>query len=380
MRIGIDVRSIAAAGQGRGLGIYAANVLKHLLRLDDEHHYVVFLARNQEVPDCLIPPPANATLVRLRRPTNNIFLWDQLLWYPLLQRLKIDVFHSLIYGVPILCPCPKALTIHDLTPLIYPHLLRTLRHRLVFRFNFFTGKFADHILAVSTHSQQDILRHLHIPKSRISVVLEGVSPSYRVIHAQSELQHAKARYGISGQYVLYVGGFDAHKNLTTLVQAFELLRRRGNIPEPLTLVFVGGLGPAAADLQADIRARQLEQRVVFTGYVPQEDAVRLFNAADIFVLPSRYEGFGLPALEAMACGTPVVCSNVASLPEVVGDAALQCSPGAPQEFCDAMHVLLTNFELRSDLRRKGLARVQQFSWDKTARGTLSVYQRVKRHT
>lgn len=376
LRIGIDIRSIAAAGQGRGLGIYAANLVKHLLQIEARHQYVLFLARNQAVPEFLAPTPTNATLVRLRRPTSNIFLWDQVLWYRLLKRLDIDVFHSLIYGVPLLCPCPSVLTIHDLTPLIFPHLLRKLRHKLVFRFNFFTGKFADHLLTVSTNSQQDIVRYLHIPKTRISVTLEGVSPVYRVIHDQAVLQKIKDTYGILGRYVLYVGGFDAHKNLAILIRAFALLRQREPQFRALTLVLVGGLGATALALQADVRAKNLDPCVRFTGYVPEDDVVGLFNAAELFVLPSLYEGFGLPILEAMACGAPVVCSQAASLPEVAGDAALYCAPDAPEEFCNTMYAILTNPDLRENLRRKGLAHVRQFSWDHTARETLMVYEHL----
>jgi glycosyltransferase involved in cell wall biosynthesis len=248
----------------------------------------------------------------------------------------------------------------------------------VFRFNFFTGRFADHVITVSTNSQQDTVRFLKIPEQRVSVVLEGVGGHYRVIHDRSELREAKSRYGIPGRFVLYVGGFDHHKNLPTLVKAFALLRRQIEWREPLSLVFVGKLSSAAAAVQAEVAAQYLEESVIFTDYVSEDDAVRLFNAADVFALPSFYEGFGLPVLEAMACGTPVVCSNAASLPEVVGDAAIQCSPESPQEFCDAMQNVLTDQAFQNKLRQKGLARVQDFSWDNMARQTLEVYESVMR--
>jgi glycosyltransferase involved in cell wall biosynthesis len=176
--------------------------------------------------------------------------------------------------------------------------------------------------------------------------------------------------------VLYVGGFDSHKNLPTLVKAFGLLRQQFEWQELVSLVFVGKLSPAADVVRDEVAAQQLEESVVFTDYVPEDDAVRLFNAADVFVLPSFYEGFGLPTLEAMACGTPVICSNAASLPEVVGDAAIQCAPESPQEFCDAMRNVLVDQSLQEELRQKGLARVQHFSWDNTARQTLEVYESV----
>jgi len=205
-----------------------------------------------------------------------------------------------------------------------------------------------------------------------------VSPHYHVIHNQQELQEAKLRYGIPGKFVLYVGGFDHHKNLSTLVKAFALLCQHYTFREPLYLVFVGGLNLAAESVKTEINAHQIDDRVIFTDYVPEDDAIRLFNAADVFVLPSLYEGFGLPTLEAMACGTPVICSNVASLPEVVGDAALLFSPEAPEELYAAMYNVLSNQSLQENLRQKGLARIQQFSWENTARQTLAVYESVMR--
>lgn len=376
MRIGIDIRAITAAGQGRGLGIYAANLVKHLLQIDQQNQYFLFIAWNQEGPAVLSPLPPNAMLVRLGRPTRNIFVWDQLLWYPLFKRLRIDVFHSLVYGVPFLCPCPRILTIHDVTPIIFPRFIHSFRHRFVFRFNFFTGKFADRVITASTHSRYDLRHHLGISESKLTVVFDGVGPQYRVLSNHSELDDVKSRYGILGKFVLYVGGFDPHKNLPTLVKAFALLRRQYEWQESLSLVFVGKLSPAADAVRSEVAAQHIEEHVVFTDYVPEDDAVRLFNAAEVFVLPSFYEGFGLPVLEAMACGTLVVCSNAASLPEVVGNAAIQCSPESPQEFCDAMRNVLVNQTLQEDLRQKGLARVKQFSWDNTARQTLGVYESV----
>jgi glycosyltransferase involved in cell wall biosynthesis len=376
MRIGIDIRPMTAAGMGRGLAIYATNLIKHLLLVDQTDDFFLFAARDQGLPDFLRSPALkdNVTIIRLKRPTRNIFLWDQLFWYPLLKTHRIEVFHSLVYGVPLLCPCPKILTIHDLTPLIFPDFIKIFRHKIVFRFNFFTGKYADRIITSSSHSQHDLMRYLQIPERNILVIFDGVTQHYRVIEDSQEIEQTKTRYHIPGKFVLYVGGFDQNKNLTTLVKAFHLLIQSRLLEEPFFLVFVGKLNSTTDGVRETVNNLGLENRVVFTDFVSEDDQIKLYNAAEVFIFPSLYEGFGLPPLEAMACGTPVIASHAASLPEVVGDAAIQVDPHSPEEFCQAMHDVLTNYELRKNLRRKGLERVKQFPWEETARQTLQVYQ------
>lgn len=377
MRIGIDIRSIAAAGPARGLGVYAARLVEHLVRLaPDGHHYVLFLARNQPVPDFLSPLPAHVTLVRLRRPSQTIVLWDQLLWFRQLRRSRIDLFHSLVYGVPMVSPCPRLLIIYDVTPLLFPHAIRKFRHRAVFRFNYLTARFADHILAISANTGRDAVRLLSIPAARVSVVPAGVGPEYAVLNDPAACAQTAARYGLAGRYILYVGGFDPHKNLRTAIRAFAQVRARLGPSKPLMLACVGKWGPGVDEVHAAVADAKLQEQVVLPGYVPTADVVRLLNGAAAFVLPSWYEGFGLPVVEAMACGTPVVCSNAGSLPEVAGDAALQCPPDKPDAFCDALHAILTSPTLAARLRRKGLARAAQFSWEAAARDTAALYSRM----
>lgn len=378
MKIGIDIRPMTAAGMGRGLAIYATNLIQHLLLVDRMNDFVLFAAKDQELPDFLKPPvlKEHVRIVGLKRPTRNIFLWDQVCWYPLLQKHRIEVFHSLVYGVPLLCPCPKVLTIHDLTPLIFPDFITAFRHKAVFRFNFFTGKYADRIITSSHNSRRDLMRYLQIPEDKISVIFDGVRQDYRVIEDAQAIEQAKTRYRIPGKFILYVGGFDRNKNLTTLVKAFDSLVRNESLDDPFFLVFVGKLSPAADAVRDVVNSLGLENRVVFADFVPEDDQIRLYNAAELFVFPSLYEGFGLPPLEAMACGTPVISSHASSLPEVVGDAAILIDPHSPENLCEAMRNILMNRELQEDLRRKGLKRVRHFPWEATARRTLQVYQQV----
>ena len=379
MKIGIDVRSLTTAGMGRGLATYTLNLVKSLLTLDSANEYCLFMAKNQPCDDVFqeFLSTERITCIKLTRPTRNIVFWDQLFWHGILKKERIDVFHSLIYGVPLLCPCCRVLTIHDLTPWIFPEFIRSLRHKIVFRCNFSTGKVADRIITSSQHSKRDIMRHLHLKDEQISVIFDGVGTQYRVISDLTGLQKLTARYRIPGKFLLYVGGFDQNKNLPTLVNAFHaLVQQHRQFKETLSLVFVGALTEAAKSLQAYINTLGIEQQVIFTGFVPEDDLIALYNAAEIFIFPSLYEGFGLPPLEAMACGTPVISSNASSLPEVVGKAGIYIDPHSPEELTHAITTLLVDDALRQQLQGKGLERASLFSWENTARQTLDVYEKI----
>jgi glycosyltransferase involved in cell wall biosynthesis len=378
MKIGIDMRPMVAAGVGRGLVTYTTHLIKSLLLIDQENSYCLFVAKNQPFEHILpqLPADRRVKIVSLQRPTKNIVFWDQVLWPHVLRQERIDIFHSLLYGVPLRCPCRRVLTIHDLTPFVFPKLVRRFRHKVVFRFNFFTGKYADRIITSSQNSKHDLMHYLHIPEKNISVVFDGVAKYYRIIHNPRLVEQIKERYHIPGKYLLYVGGFDRNKNLLSLVKTFRLLLQENSLKDEIFLVFVGALSQDAGSLCEFVKTYRIEQRVIFTGFVPEEDLIGLYNGAEIFVFPSLYEGFGLPPLEAMACGTPVITSNAASLPEVVGDAGIQVALHSPEELGHAIIEVLTNNGLREDLRKKGIERANLFSWEETARHTLRVYHEV----
>lgn len=383
MRIGIDIRAITSAGLGRGLGIYTAQLVENLLSIDidPQNHYTLFAGKDQPIDGILsqAASPEQVEIIRLRRPTRSIFLWDQLFWGMKLRRERIDLFHSPVYGVPFVCACQRVLTIHDLTPLIFPEFLKKFRHRAVFRFNFLTAKSAEKIITASQNSQKDIMRYLRIPERKIAVIPDGVSPVYRKFHDARYIEAIKTRYHLPGKYLLYVGGFDDNKNLRRLVEAFDLLLHAAHFSETeLVLVLAGAINSAAVALREFIAERQMSPRVILTGFVPESDLVGLYNGAEAFVFPSLYEGFGLPPLEAMACGAPVIVSNASSLPEVVGDAGIQVNPHSSQELSQAIAEMLTNHALRHEMQQKGLERAQRFSWQATARQTLRVYEEVGR--
>jgi glycosyltransferase involved in cell wall biosynthesis len=230
----------------------------------------------------------------------------------------------------------------------------------------------DAVITVSQVSKGDITRYLNIPTSKIRIIYEGVSGAYHPLPA-GKVTRIAVQHGLPGNYILFVGSVEKRKNLRGLLQAYAHLRTMG---EPPPLVVVGARRGRGNGITETLREHDLKPHVVFLGYVPDEDLPALYSGADLFVFPSHYEGFGLPPLEAMACGTPVVCSNTSSLPEVVGDAAIMVDPTNVEALAEAMHRVLTDGDLRQHMREKGLARAKQFTWERCARETLAVYQEV----
>jgi glycosyltransferase involved in cell wall biosynthesis len=275
---------------------------------------------------------------------------------------------------------PTVVTVHD----IIPYLVRGDKEQSTFRHPFDVWfdrmamwglRWADRLIAISHYTKSTLMKALSCSADRIDVVLYGVDHDlFRPVVVPTQF---RSRVGLDAEErcVLYAGAESPRKNLPRLVQAFAQLRAR--LPD-VKFVKVGTPEylPQFRELQRMIHALGLEHSVRFYDHPPAQDLVRFYNAADVFVFPSLYEGFGLPPLEAMACGTPVVCSNAASLPEVVGDAALLVDPTDVEGLATAMERVLTDADLAAELRRRGLARAAGFTWERTARETVAVYERV----
>jgi glycosyltransferase involved in cell wall biosynthesis len=230
----------------------------------------------------------------------------------------------------------------------------------------------DAVITVSQASKADIVRHLRVTAERVHVTYEGVGDSYTPASIE-EVSKIGARYGLPDGYLLFVGSVEERKNLRRLLQACARLWAAG---ERRLLVVVGARRWKYTKIMDTVQELGLERQVIFTGYVSDEDLPAIYSGADLFVFPSLYEGFGLPPLEAMACGTPVVTSNTSSLPEVVGDAAILVDPYDVEALAEAMHRVLSDPDLADDLRRRGLQRAQGFTWERTARETMEVYREV----
>lgn len=286
-------------------------------------------------------------------------------------RDRIDLLFSPCFLVPLICPSRSMITIHDLTHVVFPE-----KHKAKHLFIYNTLlphsiKSSNKIIAVSQNTKQDIIKIFNIPEEKVTVIYESANDIFKPVKGSESISKIKRKYGIPSKYILFVGTIEPRKNLIRLIEAFNLVKTRKNIN--YKLVIVGKKGWMYEDVFNSIKELGLENEIVFTDYIPEKDLVYIYNGADIFVYPSLYEGFGLPPLEAMSCGVPVVTSNTSSLPEVVGKAAVLIDPYDVKQLSDAIYWVLTNRGLRENLIGNGLRRARLFSWQKAARELSSVF-------
>ena len=372
MRICLDISP--AVHRRAGLGRYAQELTAALLAIDTENEYVAFYNRPSEAQ---IDPP----LDRLSHLTTNLpnKPWRMSVLLAQLARIPqdrlfpgVDLFHATDHLLPRLSRVRSVFTLHDLVFRFYPETHMPLNRWFLTLMMPHFLRAADMVIAVSECTKRDAMRLYGLDEAKIRVIYEGVDPRFRSADPET-IEAVRARYGLPERFILSVGTIEPRKNLTTLLEAYRTLRDRGS---DFKLVIVGRKGWLYEGFFRRLRELGLEGEVVFPGFVPDEDLPALYSAAELFVFPSLYEGFGLPPLEAMACGTPVVCSNAASLPEVVGNAAIMVDPYDVEGLAEAMHRVLADADLREELREKGLARARQFTWERTARETVAVYREV----
>ncbi|MCS6802253.1 MAG: glycosyltransferase family 1 protein [Chloroflexota bacterium] len=347
MEIAIDVQS--TLGQRTGIGQYTARLVEALRRT---------------APELLIREVSAGRDLVMR--TDRRLWWQQL---ELPRRATgADLLHVPGFDAPARAPCPVVLTVHDLIGALFPKILPPVSRLYWARWLPFTLRFADAIIADSEATRRDILR-LTAVRAPIAVVPLGVDPLFSPPPPE-RVAAVRARYGLAEPFLLSVGTLEPRKGIDTLVDALALLEGRA------VLALAGKVGWNWERVAARVARHGLGARVRRLGYVPDEDLPALYAAAEAFVLPSRYEGFGLPVLEAMACGAAVVTTTAGALPEVAGDAALLIPPDDPPALAAALSRLLADGALRAALQARGRARAAGFTWDRTARETVAVYRAV----
>lgn len=366
MRIGIDARLVYY--HQAGIGQYILRLTQALAQIDRDDDFILFTSRKDKTH---IVDQSNFKRQKLWTPSHHRFEpWALSLE---LSPFALDVLHSPDFIPPAHARCPSVITVHDLAFLLYPRFLTRESARYYGQVDV-AARRADHIIAVSDSTKRDTVRLLGVPEEKISVIYEAAHPLFTPITSDEPLTRVRARYDLPSDFILFVSTVEPRKNLPTLLRAFRRLRDHYKLET--TLAIAGQRGWLVEEVDAVVAELKLGEAVRFLGGVPNEELVYLYNAAKLFVLPSFYEGFGLPPLEAMACGTPVIVSNVSSLPEVVGDAGILIAPEDVEGLTVAMWRVLTDENLRRELRAKGLERAQTFSWERAARETLSVYQKV----
>ena len=382
MLIGIDA-SRATAARRTGTENYSLHLIRGLLKLATDHRFRLYF--NQAPPDGLFPSGVEQRTLPFPR------LWTHLRLSWEMARNAPQLLFVPSHVLPLIHPQRSVVTVHDLGYFYHPEA-HTLSQNLYLRWSTgYNARAAARILADSQATSQDLASHYQVPEEKIVVVYPGRDENLAPEEDPAILADMQATYGLTGPYLLYVGTLHPRKNLVRLVQAFSSLlkalrRNTGDaswndtktspsLPN-LQLVLAGKRGWLYDDIVSQVQQEGLSERVLLPGYVPDAHLPALLSGAMAFVFPSLYEGFGFPVLEAMACGTPVICSNVSSLPEVAGDAALLIDPLDTESLAQALYQVVTQPELCGRLVEQGFNQAKKFSWQRCAQDTLRVLEDV----
>ena len=375
MRVALDAQLIAAGESYRSAGVssYSRNLLRALGALaaagETRHAFTAFAnAGGLEYPGVNL----EQTRLPLHRPAARI-LWEQTLLPLHLRRVGADAVHGLVNVLPLAAAVPGVVTVHDLAFLRAPETLPAVKRAYLARLAAASVRRARAVIAVSTQTADDLRHFFATPAGKIAVVHNGVLPAFTPGSEATAAAFRRAK-GLPERYWLYLGTLEPRKNLPLLVRAYaRWLAESGPANRDVKLVLAGGKGWFYAEIFRLVETLGLRGQVIFPGFVPGQELPDWYRAAWGFVYPSLLEGFGLPVLEAMACGAPVACSAIPSLEEVAGDAALTFDPHDEVGLVACLHLLAGQEHLRAELRRRGVARAQGFSWERAARETVAVY-------
>jgi glycosyltransferase involved in cell wall biosynthesis len=376
IHIGLNAHLLSLSQSYRGAGIswYIFNLLKNLASVSPDFlRYSAFLSDRAFAAE-----GANLALrfsrLPTQRPVVRIF-WEQILQPLVLRQAKVDLLHAMAFVAPLVGPPPFVVTIYDLSFLRYPDAFRPFNRWYLTHFTTQSVKRARAVITISESTRRDVIDFLGVSPERVHTIYCGADDSFRPLPA-AEVAAFKMQQGLPDRFVLYLGTLEPRKNVEGLVRAYARWRQRD--PQAAPLVVAGGKGWYYQQIFKLVESLNLTDSVRFPGYVPQPELPLWYNAATLFVYPSHFEGFGLPVLEAMACGTPVITSTVSSLPEVVGTAGAGClvDPTDHEALAEALARLMGDAEQRLTMAEHGLVQAANFRWQKSARETVAVYQKV----
>lgn len=384
MKIAFDAQLLFEK-QKTGIGWNSKKIIDELIQLPgNEYHLNCFSFRKDQEREQLIREYRNKGCIVHEckwMPSSVYNHMERLVPFPyrFIFREEVDITQFFNYTVPLGAKGRRITIVHDMAYRAFPYTVAKKTKRWLEGHLEQYCKRSDLIITVSEFSKNEIIKYLSIPASNIHVVYNGVDlEQYHEIDDSLQIETVKQKYGIAGDYLLYLGTLEPRKNLDSLLTAYmNLKREQENVPD---LVLAGKKGWLYDSMFEKVQEYGLQENVIFPGYIASEDAPALLSGALVFVFPSLYEGFGIPPLEAMACGTPVIVSNSASLPEVVGDAAILTDPRDIQELKNGLKELINNPELRQKLKEKGKLRARQFSWKSSAEKLMKIYYEVKMET
>jgi glycosyltransferase involved in cell wall biosynthesis len=355
MKIGIDIQT--TLGNKTGFGFYVENLVEQLKKINGGYEY------------SLIRPDIEQDFSAPKR-----FLWDQFGVPKQARAEKVDLLHQPSFSAPVFFGGRTVVTIHDLIAVHFGEDIPFWSRQYFGRWMPFSYNFVDHIIAVSNHTKKDIIDLLHTPEDKITVIYEAADTKFKPLPDKaSQAKRIKEKYKIKDDFILHVGTLNPRKNLEFLVSVYsEVVKKFPNT----NLVIAGKKGWYYESLIEKVNSLDLGKKVLFIGYIDEEDKVAMYNAATMLVFPSLYEGFGLPPLEAMSCGVPVVASNRSSIPEVVGEGGLLIDPTDIKAWTDGICLFLKSPKDREKYGQYGIKQASKFSWSKTAQETISVYDKV----
>jgi glycosyltransferase involved in cell wall biosynthesis len=372
-RIGLNAHLLNLSGNYRSAGInwYIYHLLQHLAAISD-FDFTVFLGEPRAREHF-----TRVNLVLSRWPTHQPvarIVWEQLIQPFALHQARIDLLHALAFAGPLAISIPWVVTIYDMSFIRYPQSFNTANRVYLTWAVRNSLRRANRVIAISESTKRDLVKTFGVAKEKVAVVYCGTDPTFSPAQDRNEIEALRAQRHLPEKMILFVGTIEPRKNVTRLLRAFARAKRAAHLPH--CLVLIGARGWKYAEVDAVIEQEGIGGDVIFTGYVPQNELPRWYRAAELFVYPSLYEGFGLPPLEAMACGTPVVTSNASSLPEVTGDAALVVTPDNETALTDAIVRALNDHTLREEMITRGLMQAAKFSWARAAGETVDVYRAV----
>lgn len=351
-----------------GISQYVIYLIRQLGETDNHNKYTIFHSRKDR---------------KSYLPIEAENFWRRNLWTPSHHRLekwslaveitpaRLDVIHSPDFIPPAFGAKRRVITIHDLNFLHYPEYLDAESLRYYSDQIAWAAESADHIIADSEHTRQDLIELLKVSANKVSTVYLAANPIYATEHSQESVAATLAKYSLPSGFILFVGTLSPRKNITTLVAAYNALLKENRVDIPL--VIVGRRGWQSNKVFTQIDRLNLKEKVIHIQSIVDDELAKLYSVASVLALPSYYEGFGLPALEAMHCGCPVVVSNRSSLPEIVGDAGLYCEPDKTFEWTEALFNVISDSDLTRKLKMDGKKQARKFSWALTAQKTLPLY-------
>ena len=373
-RYALDART--ATDHFPGIGRYVSNLAQAMaVRLGRDERLLILIDPRQP-SRWRLPEKPRSQVEHVTVHASPFSLRQQWLVPRLLKRYDADVYHSPYYLMPYRPGVPTMLTIHDLIPQLFPRYV-SLQARLIFRLTTTLAlRCATQVISVSDATRRDLQEYYSLSSQGITTIPEAASPQFQPLPGGA-VTEIRRKYRLPESYSLYFGSNKPHKNLTRLVEAWDHLLTVCS-RDTMALVIAGQWDERYPEAKRAATRLGLEQNIHFLGPVAEDDLPALYNGATVFVFPSLYEGFGLPVVEAMACGCAVVCADAASLPELAGDAALLVNPREPRAIANAVQALLEDESLRRELRQRALRRAAQFSWSRTGKETLSIYRRLLR--